>query len=131
MPESTDVFLPEDQFWVIVIGSLVPLASYLQNTLWPQASEPVKAFVQAVMAGLVGGLFAVIANDVTGFENIAQQCFSAIVAAFFAHGILWKPANVNVRIGARPSPTQTPVTSGEPPPAPAVPGAGAAAAPIA
>jgi hypothetical protein len=118
--------LPEDQFWVIVIGSLVPLVSYLQNKIWPKAPEPVKAFVQAFMAGLVGGLFAVIANDVKGFDNIAQQCFSAIVAAFFAHGILWKPANVNVRIGARPSPSQTPAVEGA-----EVPGAAAGALPVA
>ena len=126
MPDTTDVFLPEDQFWVIVIGSLVPLVSYLQNKIWPKAPEPVKAFVQAFMAGLVGGLFAVIANDVKGFDNIAQQCFSAIVAAFFAHGILWKPANVNVRIGARPSPSQTPAVEGA-----EVPGAAAGALPVA
>lgn len=33
---------------------------------------------------------------------------TAVVAALFAHNILWKPANVNVKIGTRPSPTQTP-----------------------
>jgi hypothetical protein len=126
---ATDVFLPEDQFWVIAIGSIMPVVGYLQNRLWPGVSEPVKAFIQALGAGLVGGLFSVIANDVSGFDNIAQQCFSAIIAAFFAHNILWKPANVNVRLGARPSPTQTPVTPV--PAAPVVPGAGAEAAPLA
>jgi hypothetical protein len=132
MPEDDgqiDVFLPEDQFWVLVIGAISPVVGYLQNKLWPNAPEGFKAFIQALLAGVVGGAFSALANDVSGFDNVAQHCFSAIVAALFAHNILWKPANVNVKIGARPSPTQTPstVSAGEP----VVPGAGAPPANIA
>ncbi len=129
MPPTTDVFLPEDQFWVLVIGAITPLGGYLQNLLWPQAPEPIKAIVQAIFAGLVGGLFSVLANDVKGFDNIAQLCFSTIVAALFAHNILWKPANVNIRLGARPSPTQTPATPVVAPGRAEIPGAGAPAVP--
>ena len=105
---QTDVFLPEDQFWVLVIGSIVPVFGYLQNKLWPDMGESFKGIVQVALTAAVGALYTVVATDVTGFDEIAQQCFSAVVAALLAHNILWKPANVNVKVGARPSPTQTP-----------------------
>jgi hypothetical protein len=104
----SDVFLPEDQFWVILVGSIVPLATYFQNLWWHDAPEWVKALFQAVVAGVAGGLYTVFLTDTKGFDNVAQQIVSAIIASFFAHNILWKPANVNVKIGARPSPSQTP-----------------------
>jgi len=122
----TDVFLPEDQFWVLLIGSIMPIFGYLQNKLWADAPEPAKAVVQVVLTAVVGALYTVLATDVTGFGDIVQQCYSAVVAALFAHNILWKPANVNVRLGARPSPTQTPTGSPM-----AVPGAGAPTPPAA
>ena len=128
MPQ-TDVFLPEDQFWVLVVGAIVPVAGYFQNKVWPNAPEPAKAIFQAVLAGVAGALFTVFINDVTAAGDVAQHVWSSIISALFAHNILWKPANVNIRIGARPSPTQTPVVT-RPQDAPAaIPGAGAAVAP--
>jgi hypothetical protein len=122
-PETDVVLLPENQFWVLVVGAIMPVATYLLNRIpaYRKAPESFKGMVHTIVAAVAGGLFSVIANDVHGADNIAQQCFSAVVASLFAHNYLWKPANVNVKLGARPSPTQTPRTLDEAPAAAAEP----------
>jgi hypothetical protein len=63
---------------------------------------------QLVLTSLAGYFYTAIGTDAEGFINLSQGAFSSVVSALFAHNILWKPANVNVRLGAAPTPAQTP-----------------------
>ncbi len=55
-PDSPTLVLPNDQVWVMLIGSLVPMATYLLNHYGPQLSEQVKGVVQVVAASIAGAL---------------------------------------------------------------------------
>lgn len=99
---SKELLISDNQLVVLLIGSIVPLGGYFLNKYAPWASESVKGVVQVVLMGVAGGLYTVLATDITGFENIAQQCLSSIVAGLFAHNTLWKPADVNIKFGAEP-----------------------------
>lgn len=93
--------IADKQFWVLVIGSLVPLVGYVLNHVGPWVTEPVKAFVQVVLAAAVGALYTALETSVFGLnEQTVQLVLSAVVAALVAHHWLWKPAKVNERLGA-------------------------------
>jgi hypothetical protein len=96
-----------DQFWVLLIGSIVPVGGYFINKVMPWKTETTKAIVQVVLTSIAGVLFTWLATDVGSFTDFVQQAFSATVAGLFAHNILWKPANVNIKLGAIPTPTQS------------------------
>ena len=95
---STQLLFDNDQLWVLLIGSIVPLGGYLINKVMPWKKETVKAITQVVLTS--------IAANIGGFVPFLQQAFSATVAGLFAHNILWKPSNVNIKFGAIPTPTQ-------------------------
>jgi hypothetical protein len=116
---SPQLVVSDHEFYVLLIGSIVPLGGYLSNASleWLLGgskagtlvkNQTFKAGIQVVLTAIAGYLYTVLATDVHGFANISQGAFSAVVAALFAHNILWRPANVNVRLGAKPSPNQTP-----------------------
>lgn len=116
--QTNVVLVPENQFWVLAIGMIVPLATYALNKLfpgWRKLPEWIKGLGQVIVTAVVGGLFSALVNDVKGADAIAQHCISAVIASLYAHNYLWKPANVNVKLGARPTPTQTPKTPEEAP----------------
>jgi hypothetical protein len=115
---SPQIVISDHEFYVLLIGSIVPLGGYLINagselllagsrlgTL--VKSQSFKGLMQVVLTAIAGYLYTALATDVHGFVNISQGAFSAVVAALFAHNILWRPANVNVRLGAKSSPNQT------------------------
>jgi hypothetical protein len=95
-----------DQLWVLLIGSIVPVGGYFINKVMPWKTETTKAIVQVVLTSIAGVLFTSLATDVGGFTDFVEQAFSATVAGLFAHNILWKPGNVNIKFGAVPTPTQ-------------------------
>jgi hypothetical protein len=99
---STQLILPNQQFWVLVIGAFVPLATYAINKFAPWNSEQVKAIVQVVLTGVAGVGYAAVAGNVTGFDDFCQQAFAAILSGLFAHNILWKPSGLNLKFGASP-----------------------------
>lgn len=96
-----NLILGNHQFWVILIGSIVPLGGYVINRLGPWVSETVKGIVQVVLAAVVGALYAALDTNVFGLnEPTVQLVFSAVAAALMAHNFLWKPAKVNTKLGA-------------------------------
>jgi hypothetical protein len=115
---SPQIVISDHEFYVLLIGSIVPLGGYLSNagSEWLLGgsrlgalvkSQSFKGLMQVVLTAIAGYLYTALSTDVHGFVNISQGAFSAVVAALFAHNILWRPANVNVRLGAKPSPNQT------------------------
>jgi len=103
---SSQLLLESDQMWVLLIGTIVPLGGYLLNKYLPWKSETVKGIAQVLLMAIAGTLYTALATDIGGFTGFVQQAFSATVAGLFAHNILWKPSNVNVKFGAVPTPTQ-------------------------
>lgn len=100
MSETTQLVLPNQQFWVVLIGALVPLVGYYINKVLPWKTEQVKGIVQVVLAAIGGTAYTVIFGDVQGAGDFVQQCLTAIAAGLFAHKTLWAPAGINLKFGA-------------------------------
>jgi hypothetical protein len=110
---STPLLITGDQLWVLLIGSIVPLGGYWLNKVMPWKTETSKAIVQVVLTSIAATLYTFVATDIGSFTSFVQQVFSATVAGLFAHNILWKPANVNIKFGANPTPTQAAGLTGD------------------
>jgi hypothetical protein len=96
------LILKNQQLWVILIGSIVPLGGYVLNKIGPWASESVKGIVQVVLAAVAGALYTAIDTSVLGFnQTTVSLVFSAVAAALLAHNFLWKPAKINTLLGAK------------------------------
>lgn len=107
-----NLLLGNTQVWVLLIGSLVPLVSYLLNRVAPWVDETVKAIVQVVVAAVAAGLFTALDTSVFGWNaTTLQLVLSGVVAALAAHNWLWKPAKVNVKLGA----TENSASTAQPP----------------
>jgi hypothetical protein len=106
MSETTQVILPEDQFWVLLIGSIVPLVGYLINKYAPWNSETFKGITQVVLTSIVAVVYAAFFGDVEGVEDFLQQVYTAIISGLFAHKILWKPSGLNLVFGANAPPSE-------------------------
>jgi hypothetical protein len=94
------VLTPVPQLWVLVLGGLTPLATYVLNHFAPWVTEPIKATVLAVVAAVVAALYTAIETSMFGFNNAtAQLILSAIVAAFGAHLLIWSPSGIAAKLG--------------------------------
>ncbi len=102
MTDTTQLVLPSQQIWVLIIGSIVPLAMYAFNKVAPWKSEQAKAIAQVVVTGIVGVIYTALAKHVHGFTDFTEQAFTAILSGLFAHNILWKPSGLNLVFGANP-----------------------------
>ncbi|HEX6754292.1 MAG TPA: hypothetical protein VF093_12000 [Solirubrobacterales bacterium] len=102
----SQLLISGDQLWVLLIGAIVPVGGYWINKVMPWKTETSKAIVQIVLTSIAATLYTFIATDIGSLTSFVEQAFSAIVAGLFAHNILWKPANVNIKFGANPTPTQ-------------------------
>lgn len=88
------------ELWTLVVGSLVPLVTYVVNNKAPWASEPVKAAVLVVTAAVAGSLYLQIQDGSIGFnETTLHFALIAVVGALTSHGFLWRPSGVSVKLG--------------------------------
>jgi uncharacterized membrane protein YeiH len=99
--------LPVSQIWVVIVGILTPLIGYVVNSkFWINMPEPFKGFIQALIAAIGGAITVAITTNVFGFNSATLQLIvTAIVAAFGAHAIIWKPTGVQAVL-RNPSPPQ-------------------------
>jgi hypothetical protein len=66
----------------------------------PWETEQVKGISDPRSIG--GVLYTAIFGDVKGVGDFLQHCYTAIIAALFAHKTLWAPAGINLKFGASP-----------------------------
>lgn len=103
-------FVPSIQTWALILGAIVPLATYILNHFAPWVSEAVKATVLAVLAGVVGAVYTAIETSVFGWNDATVQLvLTAIIGAFGAHLLIWKPSTISAKLGggsdaAKPAP---------------------------
>lgn len=98
--QPPQVLLSDDQLVVLLVGTIVPLGTYLFNRFAPWNNETVKGIVQVVLTAVAGTLYTWWFTDFESFADFLQQAFSAVVAGLFAHNILWKPSGLNLVFGA-------------------------------
>jgi drug/metabolite transporter (DMT)-like permease len=94
------VLTPVPQVWVLLLGALTPLITYVLNHYAPWVTEPIKATVLAVVAGIIGAIYTALETSIFGFNNATLQLVgSAIVAAFAAHLLIWRPSGIAEKLG--------------------------------
>ncbi len=94
------ILTPVPQLWVMILGGLTPLVTYIINHAAPWVSEPIKATVLAVVAAIVAALYTAIETSIFGFNSATVQLvLSAIVAAFGAHLLIWSPSGISAKLG--------------------------------
>ena len=93
-------FVPSVQTWALILGAITPLFTYVLNHYAPWISEAAKAIVLAVVAGVVGAVWAAIETGVFGWNDATVQLvLTAILGAFGAHALIFKPAGINKALG--------------------------------
>lgn len=92
---------PTAQLVVLIVGGLVPLVGYVLNNKAPWVSETTKAIIQVALAAAAGAIYVAVGKPDFGLNNeTLQGILSAVVAALWTHGYLYKPAKVNTKLGA-------------------------------
>jgi hypothetical protein len=92
---------PWDQVIILIIGFFVPLVTYVLNKVAPWVSEQIKGIVQVAVAAGAGAVYTALADPNFGWNNqTLTLVVTAVVAALFAHGYLWKPSKINTALGA-------------------------------
>lgn len=103
MPTTTPV-LPTANLNMIVIGALVPILGYTLNKIpsYAKLPEAVKTFVHVVLIAAATGVYQAFEQGTFGWNRETEGLIvTALIAAFYAHGYLWKPGGVNTAFGAR------------------------------
>lgn len=95
-----DLLLDSPQLIILVLGSIVPLITYVINHYAPWISEPVKAIVLVVATACVGACYTALETNVFGFnEATLELVLTAVVGALAAHKLLWNPAKISHILG--------------------------------
>lgn len=88
------------QLWALLAGTLTPLGAYVLNYLGPWVDEKLKALVQVVLAAIAGAIVALVDRGEVGFDKkTLVYVLSAVIAALFSHGVLWRPSSISTELG--------------------------------
>lgn len=99
-PDSTRLFLPSSQLLVAIVGSLVPLVTYVLNHYAPWISEPAKALFLALVAAAAGALATLVDTGGIAVDwETAQLVGTAVVMAFLSHLGFWRPSGISAWAG--------------------------------
>lgn len=101
--------LDPTQTYVLLIGALTPLVTYLLNHYGPHTDEKIKGIVHVVMAALTAGLYQALSGGDLGFNaTTLQLCGTSIIAALGAHRLLYVPSTISAKLGAGTNAKATP-----------------------
>jgi hypothetical protein len=93
-------FAPSIQTWALILGAVTPLFTYVLNHVGPWLSEKTKALVLLVISGAVGAVYTAIETSTFGWnDSTVQLVLTAILGAFGAHALVWKPSGINSALG--------------------------------
>lgn len=107
--ERHGLALDQVQLYAVVIGIFSPIVSYVLNSglvkrVWANVPEPIAAMVHVLVAAVGAAIYQAAAAGSLGFNDATLQVLlSAVVAAFVAHGLVWKPSGVQARLASPPS----------------------------
>lgn len=95
------MLLHSSQLWILIIGTLVPVPTYLLNKYAPWADEKTKAIVHVVFAAAAGVIYQAASSGPTvSFDSHTfESALTAVVGALGAHQWLWKPSTVSAAAG--------------------------------
>jgi hypothetical protein len=105
--QTAQLVLPNQQFWVLLVGAAVPVLTYWFNKVMPWQTEQTKAIVHVIVLAVAGVAYTAIFGDVHGTGDFLQQVITAVISGLFAHNILWKPTGLNLVFGANSHDQQT------------------------
>lgn len=101
MNPNHQLLLDNRQTLVLLIGSLVPMVTYVINRKAPWIDESVKGMIQVLVAAVAGALTIALDNGTLAFDRPTLQLVgSSVVAALVAHNFFYKPSKINKRLGA-------------------------------
>lgn len=93
-------FSPSIGTWALVLGAITPLFTYVLNHVGPWLDEKTKAVVLLVVSGVVGAVYAAIEAGNFGWNDpTVSAILTAILGAFGAHALIWKPSGINTALG--------------------------------
>lgn len=94
------LLIADKQLWVLLIGSLVPLVTYVLNYFGPYVDEKIKAVVLVVVSAAAGALYTALESPDFGWNTTTRELvLSAVVAALMAHNWLWRPSAIAHALG--------------------------------
>lgn len=100
--------LDPTQTVALLIGALVPLATYVLNHYAPWADEHIKAVVLVVVSAVASGIYQAVETGGVGLNaGTLQIVGGAVFAALSAHHLLWKPSTIAAKLGAGTNAPQT------------------------
>jgi len=91
------------------VGILSPLVSYCLNNkllrrFWENLPEPVAGMIHLLVAAVAAGAYEAVETNQFGWNAItAQYVLTAVIAAFLAHGAIWKPVGVQAVLTRTPT----------------------------
>jgi hypothetical protein len=106
--------LDPTQTWILFIGALVPLVTYVINHHAPWLDEKAKGVVHVITAAIAGGLYQALSGGGIGFNATTLQLVgTSVISALFAHKLLYAPSGINVALGGG---SNAPKTTNQAPP---------------
>lgn len=88
MEEMPQLITHDQAFFLLLIGTVVPVGGYIFNKLAPWDDETIKGLAQVVLSGIAGYLYMSLVPDAQGFINLSEGAFSSVIASLFAHNLL-------------------------------------------
>ena len=103
------MILSQIQMWIVVVGIFSPLVAYVLNSkllrrVWASLPEPIAGMIHLLVAAVAAGVYEAVETSQFGWNAITEQyVLTAVVAAFVAHGVIWKPVGVQAVLTRTPT----------------------------
>lgn len=93
-------FNPSIETWALLLGGISALFMYVINHHAPWLSEQAKGIATLLVSGVIGAVYAGIESGNFGWNDpTVAAVLTAILGAFGAHALIFKPAGWNTALG--------------------------------